>query len=172
MSSEEKRYKDEYDRKMRKFEEEMKLFKEQNKMKFEAITKGKIKWKYTNTEGLKCDGEYEGQLRFGRPNGLGRFTSFEGNWKIEGEWRDGRLHGKTIQYSPEGDEIMYKKKDGKLNGSFIWYNPNGSRKESEWRNGREHGKKRFYTETGDVSQEIVYAFGKQKKNRLSESMAF
>lgn len=67
---------------------------------------------------------------------------------------------------------MYKKKGGRLDGKFIWYDPNGGRKEEEWRNGRYHGRMRVYTQSGEISEESTYLFGRKKKNRLTESMAF
>ena len=56
IQSEERKYRDNYDAEMRMFEEEMKEFKESTKLKLETISKGKIKWRYQNTDGLKCDG--------------------------------------------------------------------------------------------------------------------
>ena len=73
------------------------------------------------------------------PNGIGKFT-FQGGFgkipfRIEGEWKKGKLNGKAIQYYSEGDWKEHEMKDGKYHGKFLRIYSDGSREEKEYKNG-------------------------------------
>ena len=45
---------------------------------------------------------------------------------IEEEWEDGRLHGKAVQNSGDGDYEEFEAKGGNYSGKFIYYKNDGS----------------------------------------------
>ena len=50
----------------------------------------------------KYRGEYEGELKEGKPSRIGKWKADGSNWIIEGEWKDGYLHGKVIANHESG----------------------------------------------------------------------
>ena len=86
----------------------------------------KMKWEFTTNGGIKFEGEYEGQVKGGKPNGIGRWKWNGGNWIVEGEWKEGLLHGRAVEngrYYRHHRE--YEVKDGKWNGKYISYGAGG-----------------------------------------------
>ena len=91
----------------------------------EAAHKQTRPWKWEDNDGEKWDGEYEGQWEGDKPHGVGRWK--RGLLTVEGEWRDGRLHGHAVGNYSDGDRVEYEVKDGKIHGKYIWYNNDGDR---------------------------------------------
>ena len=51
------------------------------------INKQKIKWQWEDNRGKKLDGEYEGEIKNGKPHGIGKFKSsdrYNTNHTVEG----------------------------------------------------------------------------------------
>ena len=70
------------------------------------------------------DGEYSGQWEGDKPHGVGRW---KGRYTVEGEWRDGRLHGHAVENWSNGNRGEYEFKDGKIHGKDILYLNDGGR---------------------------------------------
>ena len=65
-----------------------------------------------------------------KPHGIGKWKEdgwFKSN-AIEGEWKDGCLNGKAIEYW-NGNRYEYEIKNGKRNGKYLGYLSNGDRTE-------------------------------------------
>lgn len=62
-----------------------------------------MKWKMTDNNGFTHEGNYLGELKMKKPNGVGGFSCKSGKWKVEGMWKDGLLHGHAIKYYENGD---------------------------------------------------------------------
>ena len=63
----------------------------------------------------------------GKPDGLGRFYDEDGNILFEGNFADGLMNGKMLNFYPDGsihNEINYTK--GKPNGTYRTYNQDGT----------------------------------------------
>ena len=92
----------------------MEVFKREWKKTFDEIQKEEIKWKWLNT----YDGIYEGEMKellFGKvPHGYGRWAGKYREFKliIEGEWKDGEVHEKAVNYYDDGEEVQWQTKDG------------------------------------------------------------
>ena len=93
----------------------------------EGIKKKEIKWKWEYNLGDKSDGKYEGEVKDNKPHGLGKWVSDDGEWTVEGEWKDGQLNGKAVQNWSDGNRQEYEAKDGKHNGKLIRYCNDGDR---------------------------------------------
>ena len=80
----------------------------------EQIKKEKINW--------KCDsigtGTYEGGVKNGMPDGLGRWKADDGENTVEGEWKNGQVNGKVID-KRNGYRVEYEAKNGKKNGKEL-----------------------------------------------------
>ena len=106
------------------------------------------------------EGNYFGELKNKKPNGVGRFSSKSGKWKIQGTWKDGLLDGNAIKYYENGDLSQYQVENGKPNGIFIWYQNDETKTFIQWKNGVRHGLKRVY-EKGQIKEEEIYENGKK-----------
>ena len=117
---------------MRFFESSMQSTRKEWMERMATIQRQKIKWSWEDNAGTKYDGRYEGEIKDGRPHGLGKWEE-EGNiWNrvVEGEWEDGLLNGRVIEnWSLFGQlhRQEYEAKGGKRNGKFIQYTNDGSR---------------------------------------------
>ena len=49
--------------------------------------KKKIMWTFNDNQEYQDDGEYQGDLKDGKPHGLGRWKTFGSNNTVEGEWK-------------------------------------------------------------------------------------
>ena len=58
---------------MRDFEREMERKKEEWRKKMEGMEKKKIEWEWTAHGGKKFEGNYEGEVKDGKPHGLGKW---------------------------------------------------------------------------------------------------
>ena len=103
----------------------MQLAKKEWTEKMATIQKHKIRWVWDQNGKLKHDGEYEGELQNGRPHGLGKWKNGFGEW-VEGEWKDGQLHGKSVHNFVGGRE-EHEYRNARVNGKLIQYNDDGTR---------------------------------------------
>ena len=78
-------------------------FKEQLNHLLKESNKMKIKWEFMGNNGSRFPGEYDGEVKDGRPHGLGRWKRYGKNWVIEAEWKDGLPDGKAIMNYLDGD---------------------------------------------------------------------
>ena len=121
---------------------------EQNKGKknvvmYLGIRSGKVGWYEEKWEGLvskdkKDFGKYEGEIKFGLPNGEGLFTTTDGK-KYIGEWKDGRPNGKGTETFPDGRKYVGERKDDKKNGQGTETLPDGRKYVGEWKDGKPNG---------------------------------
>ena len=82
--------------------------------KEEKVWKLKEPW----AGGGKFDGKYVGQLKNGKPHGLGMWKGKLGfyNATVEGEWKEGQLNGKVAENWSNGNRYEYESIDEKYNG--------------------------------------------------------
>ena len=57
--------------------------------------------------------EYQGQVKDGKPNGIGVLTFIDGS-KYVGRWKNGMMNGKGTETSPDGRKFRGEYKDGNL----------------------------------------------------------
>ena len=55
---------------------------------------------------------YKGQVKDGKPNGLGILIFQYSVWKYVGEFKDGKFHGQGTYTFPDGDKYVGEYKDG------------------------------------------------------------
>ena len=60
-------------------------------------------WKWVEFGNIKSQHEYQGQVKDGKPNGLGILISTSG-WKYFGSWKNGEIWNGT-EYDKNGDII-------------------------------------------------------------------
>ena len=70
----------------------MKKWKDNWKHEIRKYKIEKINWKIEKLEGI-----YEGELKDGKPHGYGKWQK-DKKKRIQGEWKNGLLHGKAIEY--------------------------------------------------------------------------
>ena len=119
-------------------------------------------WVYEGNNGRKWDGEFEGEVKDGQPNGVGRWSAKGGKWKVEGLWKEGKVHGKATTFYSSGRVEEYEKKDGKLDGNLLVYHGRGH-EESEYRDGKLDGRQRKYNGFGEVVLDSVFEEGKMMR---------
>ena len=67
-------------------------------------------WKWVKFGDKETQPKYKGEVKDGKPNGLGVLTSTNG-WKYFGSWKNGKIWNGT-EYDSYGN-IMYRRKEGK-----------------------------------------------------------
>ena len=77
--------------------------------------------------------KYQGQVKDGKPNGLGILTFTDG-WKYVGEWKEGIYNGQGTRTYPWGNYVGEWKEGKGWNGKT--YDKNGIIKD-KWVNGKE-----------------------------------
>jgi antitoxin component YwqK of YwqJK toxin-antitoxin module len=90
--------------------------------------------------------DYAGQTENNKPNGWGKASLPDG--KIyEGEWKDGKMHGKMKEFYPDGMlEFEGEYKDGFRNGYGKSYLRDGTlRYEGNWINGERADERNTHT---------------------------
>mgnify|MGYP002526403428 CR=1 FL=1 len=83
------------------------------------------KWKWYKTGNEDTDYKYVGEIKNGKPNGRGVSTStFYPGKKMEGEWKDGELHGQGTETVPYGGKYVGEYKNGRFHvqGTYTWSN--------------------------------------------------
>ena len=58
----------------------------------------------------------------------------------EGEWRNGKGHGKGSYTFPNGEKYIGEYKEGEVHGKGTLTFPDGEKYEGEWKNNKMHGK--------------------------------
>ena len=141
-----------------------------NVVMYLGIRSGKVGWYEEKWEGLvskdkKDFGKYEGEIKFGLPNGEGLFTTTDGK-KYIGEWKDGRPNGKGTETFPDGRKYVGEWKDDKKNGQGTETYPNGERYVGEFKNGYRNGQGTYIWTNGD-KYEGEYKDGKPHGQGIS-----
>ena len=109
-----------------------------------ASGEGRFTWRGNHGENV-----YQGEFLEGRLHGRGLYK-----WAVgacyDGEFRDGNQHGSGTQTWPEGSRYLGEWLDGKRHGhgTFIWVN--GDRYEGQWRNSKRHGRGTYTWGDGDA----------------------
>ena len=81
---------------------------------------------------------YEGEFRDGKEHGRGTKTYSNGS-RYEGDWRNGKKHGYGTETWASGSRYEGEFRDGKEHGRGTINYANGNRYEGEWRDGKRHG---------------------------------
>ena len=86
---------------------------------------------------------YQGQVKDGKPNGLGVIIYPDGIWKggnkYVGEWKDGKEHGQGTQTSSDGRKYVGEFKNGLLNGQGTETTPDGTKYVGKFKDGERNG---------------------------------
>jgi len=83
-------------------------------------------------------GTYDGDWKFGKMEGKGKFTFANGNY-YEGEWKNNLQNGKGTLTFLSGDRYQGEFKDGKMSGNGIMFFTNGEQYQGEWFDDKMHG---------------------------------
>ena len=79
---------------------------------------------------------YKGQVKDGKPNGLGVMIYLNG-WKYIGGWKNGYYHGQgSLTFSDNGRKYVGEFKDGEYHGQGTFTNSLRSKYVGSWKNGR------------------------------------
>ncbi len=108
-----------------------------------ASGRGTVQWLH---DGIVA--QYVGEMREGKRNGKGVFTSANGD-RYDGEWQDDKRNGKGVAISPKGDRYEGEWRNGTSNGKGVRIWPDGDRYEGEYREGHESGKGVYTFANGD-----------------------
>jgi hypothetical protein len=87
--------------------------------------------------------EYKGQVKNGKPNGLGVIIYPRG-FKYVGEYKDGKRNGQGTWTHPDGFKYVGEYKDGKRNGQGTWTHPDGWKYVGEYKDGYRWNGIRYY----------------------------
>jgi len=97
--------------------------------------------------------KYQGQVKDGKPNGLGSLTYPDGS-KYVGEYKDGKKHGQGTS-TLSGSKIYEGKwKNGKFNGQGTFTYPNGTKYVGEYKKGKKWNVI-TYDKDGNIKYRIV-----------------
>ncbi len=77
------------------------------------------------------------------------FGEKPGDRYYEGEWKDGKRHGRGTYYIANGDRYEGEWKRGERNVRLTWYFTNGDRYEGDWKDGKRDGQGAYYFSNGD-----------------------
>ena len=101
-----------------------------------ADGEGIQQWYINNAPTYRYEGRMEGGIR----NGFGKSTASTNTRTYEGEWRDGRFHGKGVLVDPQGNRFDGTWEAGQLVGKATVTYRNGAGYEGEIKNLRPQGK--------------------------------
>ena len=90
-----------------------------------AMKKNRIKWEWRDNDGEKWNGNYEGEIKNNKPHGVGKWKWEDGDDTVEGEWRDGLLHGRVVENWSDGYREEYEAREGKISGKLVRYYDDG-----------------------------------------------
>ena len=90
---------------------------------------------------------YEGEYMDGKPHGRGIMKWRDGR-AYEGEFKDGKLHGRGTLKLSDGRVYEGEFKNGKLHGRGIMKWRDGREYEGEWKEGKMHGHGKLVTDNG------------------------
>jgi hypothetical protein len=91
---------------------------------------------------------YEGDLRYGEPNGRGVQTRPNGD-RYEGEFRDGKRNGRGVLTWPDGERYEGDFQNGVMQGDGVYIEASGNRYEGAFRNGERDGQGTYIWVNGD-----------------------
>ena len=80
--------------------------------------------------------KYLGQVKDGKPNGLGYVITPWG-WKYVGSWKDGKRNGQGTFFFPDGTKYVGKVKDGECHGQGTFTSKDGEKFVGEWKDDKE-----------------------------------
>ena len=82
--------------------------------------------------------KYQGQVKDGKPNGLGIIISPDG-WKYVGSWKNGDENGQGTFTGSNGEKYVGSWKDGYFHGQGTMTYLDGTKYVGGWKDGKEHG---------------------------------
>jgi hypothetical protein len=91
--------------------------------------------------------QWDGEWLDGKPHGKGVGTFANGN-RYEGEMRNGRFGGRGVLVAEDGTRYEGVWVDGRRNGQGLVTYPNGNRYEGSWRNDKREGRGTLTYESG------------------------
>ena len=131
--------------------------KEEWAQKARAMEKKRIQWQWEGRNGT-----YEGELKDHKPHGLGKWKQGAHGDAVEGEWKDGLLHGKVVQ--DHGLYLnQYEAKDGKIDGKYLIYYSDGRRLLGECKGGKYHGRYRIFGREGAILSDAIFEDGELRR---------
>jgi hypothetical protein len=92
--------------------------------------------------------KYQGQVKDGKPNGLGILIFPDGS-KYVGNWKNGKYNGQGTSISPLGIKYVGSWKNGKKNGQGTFTHSDGSKYDGSWKNGSQNGQGIYTSSIGD-----------------------
>ena len=106
---------------------------------------------------------YQGQVKDGKPNGLGVIFDPNGS-KYVGSWMNGEQNGQGTETFPNGEKYVGEYKDGKPNGQGT-FNSGGSKYVGEYKDGLPNGQGTHTFVKGDfVGEKYVGEYKDGKPN--------
>jgi hypothetical protein len=81
-------------------------------------------------------------------SGLGHYTWGGGSF-YEGEWKEGKPHGKGIKFWEDNEYYMGDWKEGKMDGIGVYHWPDGAIYNGEWKDGFHEGEGVYVWEDGN-----------------------
>ena len=104
---------------------------------------------FTCTKGHGKGGRYEGEFRDGKQHGRGLAIFESGKW-YEGEFRDGEPYGRGVFKFKSGRRYEGEYRDGWRHGRGVCMSADGGGYEGEWHNGERHGRGAIWAADGRV----------------------
>ena len=102
---------------------------------------------------------YEGEFLNGKLHGKGTYISFTGA-RYEGDFRLGKFDGDGIINFPDGSKHTGKFKNGNRHGKGTLTLKDGSKFEGEWRNDIRYGKGTYFYTNG-VTEAVAFKNGEE-----------
>ena len=97
--------------------------------------------------------KYQGQVKDGKPNGLGIFIDRFGTKRI-GNWKDGEMNGQGTETLPDGQKYKGKWKNGEYHGQGTLTLLNGDKYEGKFKDG-ENWNGTGYNKDGEIVIKFV-----------------
>ena len=113
----------------------MVLFGGLSEVSFEMGGKLEDVWLWSEREDANISSKYEGEVRYGFPNGQGTLIHPDGS-KYVGKFRKGKKHGQGIYTYPNGAKYLGEYKDGLRNGQGKWNFSDGKKFVGEFKDGQ------------------------------------
>jgi len=110
-------------------------------------------WKWVEFGDKETQPKYQGQVKDGKPNGLGSLTYPDGS-KYVGEFKDGKKHGQGTFTWSNGKKSVGEWKDGERNGQGTITYPDGIKYVGEFKDG-ELWNGIFYEKNGNIIEKWV-----------------
>ena len=113
------------------------------------------RWEWSTYGNEEKDYKYVGEIKNGEPNGRGVLTStFYPKTKMEGEWKDGKLHGQGKESDVRGGKYVGEWKNGKENGQGTYTWPSGEKYVGEFKDGKTWNIT-VYDKNGNIKYKLV-----------------